>query len=108
MASKTPGSPKPGSTTIELRIRRDKEFKRFVTNNLDVDGCTFLVDTPFKIKSGHKLIGIDQKDVRKWTAKQIQTKLNKGWFGKTFCLIVAIPTGPKYQEVMAQEEVSFF
>ena len=109
MASSSPGDPKPWSTTIEVRIRRTKsnDFSKFVTNNLD--GSIFIVDTPFKFKSGHRLIGIDEVDVRKYSAQQIQTKLKKlALFNHTFSLKVAIPTAPLYQETMDSETVRFF
>ena len=83
-----------------------KKFKHYVTKNLS--GNRFLSDTPFAIKFDHRLLAIDDKDLRTKSHEEIRDILKTCHgrkLGKIVKLTIAIPTGPRFQEVLSSPQV---
>lgn len=108
MASASPGGPVVSRITVyDLKVKRTilGQFKKYILENLN--GSTFISNTPLVIQSQHELIGIDKEDCRQMNHSQIQSKLSR-FLNRTYVLRIAIPNGPCFSQVKASQEVSIF
>ena len=91
--------------SVDLQLVK-KKFKHWVTKNLS--GNQFLSDTPFKIEYDHRLLGIDDIDLRQKSHNEIRDILKRFHgrkLGQVVTLTIAIKSGPRFEEVLSAPQV---